>query len=92
MDFSFLEAPTLDVQFSPLGARSAGFAVTDLPGVLSILQARLKDSGRHRSRPLLLGRCIRPQRRPAATGGNTPLPGLRQRQAGSRGTQVPDVQ
>lgn len=38
VDFSFLEAPTLDVQFSPLGANSAGFAVTNLPGVLSILQ------------------------------------------------------
>ena len=38
VDFSFLDPPTLDVQFSPLGAGSAGFAVTDLPGVLDILR------------------------------------------------------
>ncbi len=40
-DFSFLEPPTLDVQFSPLGAGSVGFAVTDLPGVMEILRVRV---------------------------------------------------
>lgn len=39
---------SITAQFSPLGAGSAGFAVTDLPGVLEILRVRL-DVCRHPS-------------------------------------------
>ena len=40
VDFSFVGPPTVDVQFSPLAGARAGFTLTDLPGVLEIIQAR----------------------------------------------------
>ena len=40
IDFSFVGPPTVDVQFSPLAGGRAGFALTDLPGVLEIIQVR----------------------------------------------------
>ena len=38
VDFSFVGPPTVDVQFSPLAGARAGFTLTDLPGVLEIIQ------------------------------------------------------
>ena len=38
VDFSFVNPPTIDVQFSPLGTERMGFALTDLPGVLDIIK------------------------------------------------------
>ena len=44
IDFSFVGPPTVDVQFSPLAGGRAGFALTDLPGVLEIIQVRSAQS------------------------------------------------